>query len=164
MLLPKPAPFKAFTQAGAPIRRRYIDTVAQPATGTRERVPNLSDPRPHHRYLGFADSGLSGAAPSFARCFGPVANDGGHRFRFRYACGRMAHQQIRQPEDYDLVDVGFLPRTGLDRRIQHGPQAVARSFFLWGDGWFDGRSDEYSRGDAGEDLPTSHHVLIPRAF
>jgi len=41
---------------------------------------------------------------------------------------------------------------------------VGRSSFLWGDGWFDGCSDEYSRRDAREAIPASHHVVIPCLF
>ncbi len=41
------------------------------------------------------------------------------------------------------VDIGVGPRTALDCRIQYGPNTVGRSSFLWGDGWFDGCSDEY---------------------
>ena len=52
---------------------------------------NLSDPRTDHRNLGFEDSCLSGAPPSFSRHFGQVVDDGGNRFRSRHACCRMAH-------------------------------------------------------------------------
>ena len=52
---------------------------------------NLSDPRTDHRNLGFEDSCLSGAPPSFSRRFGQVVDDGGNRFRSRHACRWMAH-------------------------------------------------------------------------
>src|ERR1700716_223082 len=65
-------------------------------------------------------------------------------------------------EPRDWVDIGIWPRTALDCRIQYGPNTVGRSSFLWGDGWFDGCSDEYSRRDAREAMPASHHVVIPR--
>src|SRR5271168_291941 len=163
MLLPNSPPYNAYRKS-ARIARNPIDAATQPATGTRERVPNLSDPRTDHRYLGFEDSCLSGAPPSFSRSFGQVADDGGNRFRLRHACCWMAHSQVRQPEHCDWFDVGIWARTALDCRIQYGPSAVGRSSFLRGDGRFDGRCYEYSRRDAREAIPASHHVVIPRAL
>ena len=78
-------------QIGARIGWNPIDAATQPPTGTRERVLNLSDPRTDHRNLGFEDSCLSGAPPSFSRRFGQVVDDGSNRFRSRYACRWMAH-------------------------------------------------------------------------
>src|ERR1700674_2704978 len=78
-------------QVGARIGWNPIDAATQPPTGTRERVLNLSDPRTDHRNLGFDDSCLSGAPPSFSRRFGQVVDDGGNRFRSRHACRWMAH-------------------------------------------------------------------------
>ena len=78
-------------QIGARIGWNPIDAATQPPTGTRERVLNLSDPRTDHRNLGFEDSCLSGAPPSFSRRFGQVVDDGGNRFRSRHACRWMAH-------------------------------------------------------------------------
>jgi len=46
--------------------------------------------------------------------------------------------------------LGFGLALPLDCRIQYGPNTVGRSSLLWGDGWFDGCSDEYSRRDARE--------------
>src|ERR1700723_3946690 len=112
-----------------------IDAATQPPPGARQRILNISDPRTDHRYLGFEDSGLSDAATSFSRCFGSVADDGGNRFRFRHACGRMAHSQVGQSEDRGWLDVGVWPRTALDCGIQDGPNPVGRSSFLRGDGW-----------------------------
>jgi hypothetical protein len=160
MLPPNSAPCNVFRES-ARLARNSIDAATQPPTGTRERILNLCHPRTDHRYLGFEDSCLSGAATSFSCRFGQVADDGGNRFRFRHACGWMAHSQVRQSEHRDWVDVGVWRRTALDCRIQYGPNAVGRSSFLWGDGGFDGRSDEYSRRNAREAIPTSHHVLIP---
>ena len=68
-----------------------IDAATQPSTGTRERVLNLSDPRTDYRHLGFEDSCLSGAPPSFFLGFGQVVDDGGNRFRSRDARRWMAH-------------------------------------------------------------------------
>ncbi len=45
----------------------------------------------HGLNLGFEDSCLSGAPPSFSRRFGQVVDDGGNRFRSRHACRWMAH-------------------------------------------------------------------------
>src|SRR5277367_4355514 len=90
MLLPNSASSNAFRES-ARIARNPIDAATQPATGTRERVLNLSDQRSDHRNLGFEDSCLSGAPPSFSRRPGQVADDGGNRFRFRDACRWMAH-------------------------------------------------------------------------
>src|SRR5437868_5432300 len=114
------------------------------------------------RNLGFEDSCLSGAPPPFSGRFGQVVDDGRNRFRSRHACRWMAHSQVRQSEHRDWVDIGLWPRTALDCRIQYGPNTVGRSSFLWGDGWFDGCSDEYSRRDAREAIPASHHVVISR--
>src|ERR1700688_2177086 len=119
-------------QIGARIGWNPIDAATQPPTGTRERVLNLSDPRTNHRNLGFEDSCLSGAPPSFSRRFGQVVDDGGNRFRSRHACRWMAHSQVRQSEHRDWVDIGVWPRTALDCRIQYGPNTVGRSSFLWG--------------------------------
>src|SRR5277367_6038827 len=163
MLLPNSAPCNAFRES-ARIAPNPIDAATEPATGTRERVLNLSDPRTDHRNLGLPNPCISGAPPSFSRRFGQVADDGGNRFRLRHACGWMAHSQVRQSEYRYWLDVGVRPRTALNCRIQYGPIAVGRSSFLWGDGWFDGRSDEYARRDAREAIPASHHVVIPRAL
>src|SRR5580698_4181956 len=152
----------AAQQGGNRIGWNPTDAATQPTTGTRERVLSLSDPRIDHRYLGFEDSCLSGAATSSSRRFGQVTDDGGNRFRSRHACRWMAHKQVRQPEHRGWFDIGVWPRTALDCRIQYGANAVGRSSVLWGYGWFDGRGDEYSRRDAREAIPTSHHVLIPR--
>jgi len=149
-------------QIGARIGWNPIDAAMQSPTGTRERVLNLSDPRTDHRNLGFEDTCFSGAPPSFSRRFGQVVDDGGNRFRSRHACRWMAHSQVRQFEHRDWIDIGVWPRTALDCRIHYGPSTVGRSSFLWGDGWFDGRRDEYSRRDAREAIPASHHVVIPR--
>src|SRR3984893_1356662 len=78
-------------QIDARIGWNPIDAATQPPTGTRERVLNLSDPRTDHRNLGFEDSCLSGAPPSFSRRFWQVVDDGGNRFRSRHACRWMAH-------------------------------------------------------------------------
>src|SRR5277367_2618352 len=163
MLLPNSPPYNAYRES-ARIARNPIDAATQPATGTRERLLSLPDPRTDHRYLGFEDSCLSGAPPSFSRRFGQVADDGGNRFRLRHACRWMAHSQVRQSEHRYWLDVGVWARTALDCRIQYGPSAVGRSSFLRGDGWFDGRSDECARRDSREAIPESHHVVIPRAL
>ena len=78
-------------QNGARIGWNVIDAATQPSPGTHKRVLNLSDARADHRNLGFEDSCLSGAPPSFSRRFGQVVDDGGNRFRSRYACRWMAH-------------------------------------------------------------------------
>ena len=78
-------------QIGPRIGWNPIDAATQPPTGTRERILNLSHPRTDHRNLGFEDSCLSGAPPSFSRRFGQVVDDGGNRFRSRHACRWMAH-------------------------------------------------------------------------
>src|SRR5271156_55967 len=163
MLLPNSAPRNALLES-ARIARNPIDAATRPTTGTRERFLDLSDPRTDHRNLGLPNPCISGAPPSFSRRFGQVADDGGNRFRFRHACRWMAHSQVRQSERRDWFDVGVWPRTTLDCRIQYGPNAVGRSSFLRGDGRFDGRSNEYSRRDAREAIPASHHVVIPRAL
>ena len=78
-------------QIGARIGWNLIDAATQPPTGTRERLLNLSDPRTDHRNLGFEDSCLPGAPPSFSRRFGQVVDDGSNRFRSRHARRWMAH-------------------------------------------------------------------------
>src|SRR6266478_4693400 len=90
-----------------------IDAATQPPTGTRERVLNLSDPRTDHCNLGFENSCLSGAPPSFSRRFGQVVDDGGHRVHSRHARRRMAHSEVRQSEHRDWVDIGVWPRAAL---------------------------------------------------
>src|SRR5437660_6837259 len=61
-------------QIGARIGWNPIDAATQLPTGTRERVPNLSDPRTDHRNLGFEDSCLS-SAPRYL-CRLPLYMDG----------------------------------------------------------------------------------------
>src|SRR5271154_2481590 len=112
MLLPNSASSNAFRES-ARIARNPIDAATRPTTGPRERVLNLSDPRTDHRNLGLPNPCISGAPPSFSRRFGQVADDGGNRFRFRHACGWMAHSQVRQSEHRDWLDVGVWPRTAL---------------------------------------------------
>src|ERR1700687_2765095 len=104
-------------QIGARIGWNSIDAATLPPTGTLERVLNLSNPRTDHRTLGFEDSCLSGAPPSFSRRFGQVVDDGGNRFCSRHACRWMAHSQVRQSEHRDCVDIGVWPNTALDFRI-----------------------------------------------
>src|ERR1700691_3003865 len=140
MILPEVSPCKVFREVlrfavayqlhspaqpiGARIGWNPTDAATQPPTGTRERVLNLSDPRTDHLNLGFEDSRLSGAPPSFSRRFGQVVDDGSNRFRFRHACRWMAHSQVWQSEHRDWVDIGVCPCTALDCRIQYGPNAI----------------------------------------
>jgi hypothetical protein len=63
-------------QIGARSGWNPTDAATQPPTGTREPVLNLSDSQTDHRNLGFEDSCLSGAPPSFFRRFGQAVDDG----------------------------------------------------------------------------------------
>ncbi len=112
------APRTTGIQIGARIGWNPIDAATQPPTGTRERVRNLFDSRTDHRNLGFEDSCLSIAPPSFSRRFGQVVDDGGNRFCSRHACRWMAHSQVRQSEHGDWIDIGLWPRIALDCRIR----------------------------------------------